>query len=407
MLFPQATAERDSDAAGRLQRLAPHMLRVAQLKGQLAGLETRALAAEAVLDGLATAMMVVNATGRVVYMNAVAEQMITAGDGLTVVRFELDAVTPGEGKSLRQLVASALQVPANVTASPGGVMRISRRSGRAPYEALVAPISGTTLGLGFDDPLAAVFLRDPEARIVTPADRLQTPLQSHRLGGAAHASFVGGRHPRHDCRARWGQSGDATVATEGGVPQDRHQKPDRINPAWPAWVGRTQRIARPLQEFFAGITRAGDADVPAIMRFCRSQVLGVAGNPVRKFMGTLFAGRTGRSRSRTATGVRPLREEENRRFPIARQQSALADFGELALRSDNLDEILSEACRLVADALNTDLVKIVEFQKDGKTLKVPRGCGMATRRRGYSSHRGVRRHARRRCPQDAGAGDLP
>jgi DNA-binding CsgD family transcriptional regulator len=52
-------------------------------------------------------------------------------------------------------------------------MRISRRSGCAPYEVLVAPISSTTLGLGFDGPLAAVFVRDPEARIAPPIDRLQ------------------------------------------------------------------------------------------------------------------------------------------------------------------------------------------------------------------------------------------
>jgi DNA-binding CsgD family transcriptional regulator len=174
VFFPQATMERDSDTVGRLQRLAPHMLRVTQLNRQLAGLESRALAAEAALDRLVTAMIVVNTKGRVVYMNTAAEQIIIAGDGLTASSFLLDAVRPGEGKLLRQLVASALQVPRNLTASPGGVMRISRRSGCAPYEVLVAPISAATLRLDFDGPLAAVFVRDPEARVVTPTDRLQS-----------------------------------------------------------------------------------------------------------------------------------------------------------------------------------------------------------------------------------------
>jgi DNA-binding CsgD family transcriptional regulator len=173
VLFPQATAERDSDTVGRLQRLGPHLLRVTQLNRQLAGLESRTIAAEAALDGLVTAMMVVNAAGHVVYMNAAADRIITAGDGPKVAQFALDAVTPGEGRMLRELVASALRARLNVTASPGGVMRISRRSGYAPYEVLVVPISGTTLGLDFDGPLAAVFVRDPEARIVPPTDRLQ------------------------------------------------------------------------------------------------------------------------------------------------------------------------------------------------------------------------------------------
>ena len=58
-----------------------------------------------------------------------------------------------------------------------------------------------------------------------------------------------------------------------------------------------------------------------------------------------------------------------------RQQTALARFGELALRSDDLDEILTEACRLAAEALGTDLAKVVELQEDGKTLVVRAGVG--------------------------------
>src|ERR1700752_2957223 len=57
------------------------------------------------------------------------------------------------------------------------------------------------------------------------------------------------------------------------------------------------------------------------------------------------------------------------------QQGALAKFGALALRSDDLDEILAEACRLVGDALHTDLAKVMELQPDGHTLLVRAGVG--------------------------------
>jgi len=60
---------------------------------------------------------------------------------------------------------------------------------------------------------------------------------------------------------------------------------------------------------------------------------------------------------------------------LLRQQIILARFGELALRSDDLDEILTEACRLVGEALATDLAKVVELQEDGKTLLVRAGVG--------------------------------
>jgi signal transduction histidine kinase/CheY-like chemotaxis protein len=60
---------------------------------------------------------------------------------------------------------------------------------------------------------------------------------------------------------------------------------------------------------------------------------------------------------------------------LLRQQTVLARFGELALRSDNLDEILTEACHLVGEALGTDLAKIVELKEDGRTLLVRAGVG--------------------------------
>jgi len=68
-------------------------------------------------------------------------------------------------------------------------------------------------------------------------------------------------------------------------------------------------------------------------------------------------------------------EQGNNRSSVRRQQAALAKFGELALRSDDLDEILTEACRLAGKALGTDLAKVMELQGDGKTLLVRAGVG--------------------------------
>lgn len=60
---------------------------------------------------------------------------------------------------------------------------------------------------------------------------------------------------------------------------------------------------------------------------------------------------------------------------LLRQQSVLARFGASALRSENLDEILTEACRLVGEALGTELAKVMELQPDGITLVVRSGVG--------------------------------
>ena len=60
---------------------------------------------------------------------------------------------------------------------------------------------------------------------------------------------------------------------------------------------------------------------------------------------------------------------------LLRHHTTLARFGELALSSNDLDEILTEACRLAGEALGTDLAKVVELQEDGKTLIVRVGVG--------------------------------
>jgi PAS domain S-box-containing protein len=60
---------------------------------------------------------------------------------------------------------------------------------------------------------------------------------------------------------------------------------------------------------------------------------------------------------------------------MMKRQQVLADFGHLALRSGNLDEILTEACRLVGQALGTDRARILEIQDGGSELLVRAGVG--------------------------------
>ncbi|MDR7039722.1 PAS domain S-box-containing protein [Methylobacterium sp. BE186] len=60
---------------------------------------------------------------------------------------------------------------------------------------------------------------------------------------------------------------------------------------------------------------------------------------------------------------------------MMKRQQVLADFGEFALRSENLDEVLTEACRLVGEALGIHRAKILEIQEGGQSLLVRAGVG--------------------------------
>jgi PAS domain S-box-containing protein len=60
---------------------------------------------------------------------------------------------------------------------------------------------------------------------------------------------------------------------------------------------------------------------------------------------------------------------------MVRRQKVLADFGEFALRSESLDEVLTEACRLVGEALGTRRAKVLEIEHERQTLLVRAGVG--------------------------------
>ncbi len=58
-----------------------------------------------------------------------------------------------------------------------------------------------------------------------------------------------------------------------------------------------------------------------------------------------------------------------------KRQRALADFGDFALQSEDLDEVLTEACRLVGEAMATGRAKVLEIEEGGRSLLVRAGVG--------------------------------
>ncbi len=63
------------------------------------------------------------------------------------------------------------------------------------------------------------------------------------------------------------------------------------------------------------------------------------------------------------------------RDQMIRRQRVLADFGDLALRSEDLQEILDKGCRLVALALGTGLARVLETDHNKQNLLVRAAVG--------------------------------
>ncbi|MFC0199373.1 PAS domain-containing protein [Paracoccus rhizosphaerae] len=68
----------------------------------------------------------------------------------------------------------------------------------------------------------------------------------------------------------------------------------------------------------------------------------------------------------------------NRETALLRRQKVLADFGDFALQSEDLDEILTQACKLVADAMETGRAKVLQIEEGGSTLLLRAGTGWAS-----------------------------
>lgn len=62
---------------------------------------------------------------------------------------------------------------------------------------------------------------------------------------------------------------------------------------------------------------------------------------------------------------------------MMKRQQVLADFGDFAIRSDDLDAVLTEACRLVSEALGTTRAKVLEIDQARQELLVRAGVGWA------------------------------
>jgi len=62
---------------------------------------------------------------------------------------------------------------------------------------------------------------------------------------------------------------------------------------------------------------------------------------------------------------------------MMKRQQVLADFGEFAIRSEQLNEVLTQACRLAGEALRTGRARILEIQEGRQELLVRAGVGWA------------------------------
>jgi DNA-binding CsgD family transcriptional regulator/GAF domain-containing protein len=171
--------------AALIHRLMPHLSRVLRLRQRLTVAAARRDEAAEVLDWFPTGVLLLDASGRVVAANRVAEEILASGDGLRAGGEGLRAALPVESAVLHRLIAEIGQGTVAIDPS-GGVLNLTRPSGARPLNLLVAPLRGKLLSQEAPRAAVVVFVTDPERLPSTPVDRVQRWLGLTR----AEASLV-------------------------------------------------------------------------------------------------------------------------------------------------------------------------------------------------------------------------
>ena len=125
------------------------------------------------LDRNPAAVLFLNERKRIVYANRAAEAFRSNGDGIRLSADGITAKGRRDNERLQGLIAQALSPAVLPERSPGGVVRISRPSGKRPYVMLVAPIVKEFPALSTIRPAVCLIITDPESQNALPGCRLQ------------------------------------------------------------------------------------------------------------------------------------------------------------------------------------------------------------------------------------------
>lgn len=183
-----------------LEAYVPHFEQSCDLFLRLRELGGYATLMAAAFDSLPSAGMVLDAGGGVIFLNALAREILADRDGLLIRDGRLDAADPKAARVLRAAVARACAPAPGGAVDDGPVSIIGRPSGRPSYRLEARPLP---LSSGFRQELASamvfVLIHDPVREAQTAERRLrryygltpaETALALAVAGGAALRDYA-------------------------------------------------------------------------------------------------------------------------------------------------------------------------------------------------------------------------
>jgi DNA-binding CsgD family transcriptional regulator len=138
-------------------RLMPHVRRAIDFHRRLHGVQLQRDGALQALDALHIGIVLTDRAGRPIFANRVAEDILSRGDGLALVRGQLRAAKPQDTRKLAALIQGAAKTSRGLGQAPGGFLSLPTGTGTA-VTVLVSPCPR----LGLLEPAALLFLGAPQ-----------------------------------------------------------------------------------------------------------------------------------------------------------------------------------------------------------------------------------------------------
>ena len=134
------TADRpflDQDSVDLLEMLMPHLQNALKIRRTIRGSEMVARNAEALLNASETACILLDESGRILYLNEAAQGFVSASDGILVQDDRIVPVERSKRKQFHGLVTAARSADAG---NPGGAIALGRGSSKRALQLHVSPL---------------------------------------------------------------------------------------------------------------------------------------------------------------------------------------------------------------------------------------------------------------------------
>lgn len=199
--------------------LAPHLTRAIDIARRLDLLDKQTGATAAVLDGLKAGVLLVGANGAIAYANAVAERLLSAGDGIAARNGRVRATAGSADPMLRAAIAGATSPGLD---RAGATLSLPRAEADSPLSLLVSPLHERDRPLVGTGPLAMLLIGVPELDAglseeglravydLTPAEaRLAAALcAGQSLTDHAHVTGISINTVKYHLKSIFGKTGD-------------------------------------------------------------------------------------------------------------------------------------------------------------------------------------------------------